>query len=68
MGVEIDVPGFAIDSPAWSDMPLANGRYAVGTAGLDYLAGDFHGPDHEETYGVFDTGAHMGVFGAMRDQ
>lgn len=68
VGVEIDVPGFAIDSPAWSDIPLANGRYASGTAGLDYLAGDFHGPDHDETYGVFDTGAHVGVFGAKRDE
>lgn len=68
VGVEIDVPGFAIDSPAWSDILLANGRYAAGTAGLDHLAGDFHGPGHEETYGVFDTGAHVGVFGAKRDQ
>ena len=68
VGVAIDVPGFAIDSPAWSDIPLANGRYATGTAGQDYLAGDFHGPGHVETYGVFDTGAHIGVFGAKRDQ
>ena len=68
VGVEIDVPGFAIGSPAWSDIPLANGRYASGAAGLDYLAGDFHGPDHDETYGVFDTGAHVGVFGAKRDE
>ena len=45
VGVEIDVPGFAIDSSAWSDIPLANGRYASGTPGHDYLAGDFHGPE-----------------------
>ena len=66
VGVEIDVPGFAIDSPAWADMPLAGGGFAAGSAGADRLEGNFHGPDHGEAYGVFDTGAHVGAFGAKR--
>ena len=66
VGVEIDVPGFAIDSPAWADMPLVDGGFASGSAGADRLEGNFHGPDHGETYGVFDTGAHVGAFGAKR--
>ena len=66
VGVEIDVPGFAIGSPAWSDMPLAGGGFASGSAGADRLEGNFHGPDHGEAWGVFDTGAHVGAFGAKR--
>ena len=34
--------------------------------GEDYMAGNFHGSDHEEAYGVFDTGAYVGAFGAMK--
>jgi len=64
--VEIDVPGFAIDSPAWADMPLVDGGFASGSSGTDRLEGNFHGPDHSETYGVFDTGAYVGAFGAKR--
>ena len=66
VGVEIDVPGFAIGSPAWADMQLADGGFATGSAGADRLEGNFHGPDHDEAYGVFDTGAHVGAFGAKR--
>lgn len=61
--VAVDVPGFFRD---WSGIPLANGRYESGRQGSDYVAGDFHGPAHEETYGVFDTGAYIGAFGAKR--
>lgn len=68
VSVGIAVPGHAIDAPAWADMPLAGGRFAAGTAGTDYLEGNFHGPDHGETYGVFDTGAYIGGFGAKRDR
>ena len=68
VGVEIDVSGYAIDAPAWADMPLTDGRFVSGAAGNDYLEGNFHGPDHGETYGVFDTGAYIGVFGAKREQ
>ena len=50
-------------------MPLAQGSFASGTAGRDdYLEGNFHGPDHEEAYGVFDTGAYVGAFAARRRQ
>ena len=62
--VEIDVAGYAIGSPAWTSMPLYNGRFASGTVGRDYLEGNFYGPIYDETYGVFDTGAYVGAFGA----
>ena len=68
VAVEIDVSGFAIDAPDWADVPLADGRFAVGSAGRDYLEGNLHGQNHEETYGVFDTGAYIGAFGAKRDR
>ena len=63
VAVAIDVPGFTRD---WSDIPLANGRYESGRQGSDYVAGNFHGPAQEETYGVFDTGTYVGAFGAKR--
>ena len=68
VGVEVDIAGFAIGSSRWSDIPLTTGRFATGSVGSDYLEGNFHGPNHEEAYGVFDTGAHMGGFGAKRTQ
>ena len=66
VSVDIDIPGFSIDSPAWNDMALTRGRFAAATNGRDRLIGNFHGPKHEEAYGAFDTGAHVGVFGAKR--
>ena len=68
VGVEIDISGFAIGSSAWADIPLANGRFTSRTIGSDHLQGDFHGPNHSEAYGVFDTGAYVGAFGGKRDQ
>ena len=63
--VAIRVPGHAIGG--WADaMPLAGGRFASGTVGSDYLAGSFHGPHHEEAWGVFDTAEYLGAFGAKR--
>ena len=68
LGVEIDVPGYAIGSPAWSDVPLHAGRFQAGTLGDgDYLEGDFYGPAHEEVYGVFDTRSYIGAFGGKQE-
>ena len=66
VGVAIDVPGHDIDAPGWADMPLADGGFSSGVAGADYLGGHFHGPAHEEAWGVFDTARHIGAFGARR--
>ena len=66
VGVAIEVPGHAIGAPGWADMALAGGRFASGTAGTDYLRGGFHGPGHEEAWGVFDTTGYIGAFGAKR--
>ena len=62
----IDVPGHAIGAPRWADMALDEGRFATGSAGTDWLSGSFHGPGHEEAWGVFDTTGHVGSFGARR--
>ena len=66
VGVAIAVPGHAIGAPGWADMALDAGRFATGSVGSDYLAGNFHGPAHEEAWGVFDTADHVGAFGARR--
>ena len=53
---------------AWMAMPLHQGQYESGQPGSgSHLIGSFHGPGHEETYGVFDTGRYLGSYGAMRD-
>ena len=52
VGVAIDVPGHDIDAPGWADMLLTDGRFTAGTAGSDYLTGNFHGPDHDEAWAV----------------
>ena len=66
VSVAIDVPGHDIGAPGWTDMPLANGGFSSGTAGTDWLGGNFHGPAHEEAWGAFDTARHIGAFGARR--
>ena len=68
VGVDIDITGFAINSPGWADMPLTNGRFATGDIGNDRMEGQFYGPSHDEAYGVFETGAYVGGFGAKRTQ
>lgn len=67
VGVAIYVPGHAIGAPEWADMPLTDESFSTGTVGSDYLEGNFHGPAHEEAWGVFDTAAHVGAFGAKRE-
>ena len=64
VGADITIPGLDVNSPGWVAMTLANGRYASETEGA-YLEGHFLGPDHSETFGVFDTGRYVGVFGAQ---
>ena len=62
-----DAGGNPIGEPGWEDLPLADGRFMVGTAGVDYLEGNFHGASHSEAYGVFDTDNFTGSFGARRN-
>ena len=66
--VEIDVPGHEIGAPGWADMPIENGGFSNGTQGEDHIRGMFHGPAHQEAWGVFDTTGHLGAFGAKRAQ
>lgn len=69
VGVAIAVPGHDIGAPEWVDMPLSEGRFGAGTpGGGDWLAGNFHGPGHEEEWGVFDTTDYLGAFGARRQR
>ena len=53
---------------SWEGMEPAAGAFGTGTAGTNRIDGRFHGPGHEETFGVFDTGAYVGAFGAKRQQ
>ena len=62
----IRIGGTSIGSSRWTDMPLYSGTYGTGIRGRDYLQGKFHGPAHSETYGIFETGAYVGAFGAKR--
>ena len=66
VNVGIDIDENPIGKPGWSGMPLVDGRFSFGTAGLDYLEGDFYGVGHSEAYGVFDTETFTGAFGAKR--
>ena len=74
VGVDISVPGYAIGSPDWAAMPLYDGRFAFGVDGRFVsggrsgasIEGNFHGPEHSEVYGVFDTADYTGAFGAKR--
>ena len=65
LSVGIDIEGFDISAPGWDDMPVTDGRFASDVGGVR-MEGSFHGPNHEEAYGVFDTGAYVGAFGAKR--
>lgn len=47
VGIDLDVGG-ATTPLRWADIPLADGGFRSGTAGTDYLEGNFHGPRHEE--------------------
>ena len=67
VSVAIDIDEEPIDKPGWTDMPLAGGHFKYGTAEADYLEGNFHGEEHSEAYGVFDTDTFTGAFGAKRD-
>lgn len=66
VSVEIKVGGNPIGKSGWTDLPLATGRFVFGSAGNDYVEGNFHGADHSEAYGVFDTDNFTGAFGAKR--
>lgn len=66
VSVGIDLAGNPIGEPSWTDLEIASGGFTVGTLGSDYLEGNFHGVDHSEAYGVFDTDNYTGSFGAKR--
>ena len=68
VGVDIDIGGHDIGAPGWSDIPVTGGNFETGTIGRDYVEGNFHGADHSEAYGVFDTGPYVGAFGARQAQ
>lgn len=67
VSVGIDVAGNPIGKPEWTEMPLADGHFMVGAAGDNYLEGNFHGVDHSEAYGVFDTDNFTGSFAAKQE-
>ena len=50
----------------WTGMTPAAGSFS-GRTGSGHIDGRFHGPGHEEAWGVFDTDAYVGAFGAKRE-
>ena len=65
--IELDDGGAGV-ALRWTGMAPAGGEFGKGTAGTDRIDGRFHGPGHEEAWGVFDTGAYVGAFGAKREE
>ena len=64
--IDLDDGGAGVEL-RWAGMEPADGAFAKGAAGMDRIDGRFHGPEHQEAWGVFDTGAYVGAFGAMRE-
>ena len=64
--IDLDDGGAGI-ALRWTGMEPVDGGFAKGTAGSNRIEGRFHGPDHEEAWGTFDTGAYVGAFGAKRE-
>lgn len=65
--VDIDLDDGAAGVPLrWTGMEPTDGGFTSGAAGADRIDGRFHGPGHEEAWGVFDTGNYVGAFGARR--
>ena len=67
VSVNVEVDDFRVGPPEWSNVGLTAGHFLHGAvADENYLEGNLHGPDHEEAYGVFDTGSYTGAFGARQ--
>ena len=49
----------------WTGLIPRAGRFS-GTSGPGDIEGRFHGPAHEEAWGVFDTSTYVGAFGTER--
>ena len=64
--VDVVIDNRSIGSSAWDSIPLSNGQFAAGDVTSDHVTGDFYGPQHQESYGVFATDAYIGAFGARR--
>ena len=63
---EIRIGLTQIGSRDWSNIPLSDGRFETGSGFDDHIVGNFHGSDHEEAWGAFDTRDWSGVFGAKK--
>ncbi len=63
VNVTIAISGVDISLPSWKNMLPSQGHYYSETP-AGYISGDFYGPNHEETFGVFETGTYVGAFGA----
>ena len=49
----------------WTGLALSAGSFSSNRTG-HRIDGRFHGPAHEEAWGVFDTRTWVGAFGARR--
>ena len=65
VAIDLDDGGSGV-ALRWTGMTPAAGSFS-GRAGSGRIDGRFHGPGHEEAWGVFDTDAYVGAFGAKRE-
>ena len=67
LAVSLDIAGERVSPAAWHDIPVDGAAFEAGAPeSVDHIAGSFHGPAHEEVYGVFETSIHIGAFAASR--
>ncbi|MYE00614.1 MAG: hypothetical protein F4Y03_04950 [Alphaproteobacteria bacterium] len=66
LSASIRVKDAEIGSDVWNSMDVSGGGFDVGANGTDRLVGAF-GTGHGEIWGIFDTSAYIGVFGAKRE-
>ena len=64
VGIDVNEGGAGMPL-RWADVLFVDGRFAAGTAGTDYLGGNFHWPAYEEVWGVFDAADYVGAVGAI---
>ena len=65
-GVRMIASGTPVRGMAWENLHVSQGSFSSVVPGSQ-IKGRFHGDRHQEAGGVFEHGAMVGAFGAVRD-
>ncbi len=65
-GVRMIASGTPVPGMEWENLPVSQGSFSSVVPG-SRVDGRFHGDRHQEAGGVFEYGAIVGAFGAVRD-